>query len=197
MRLDEKADTKWLARTVGTTVVVVAVIYMVLWWLGGALRPMHELRESVECQRNIHQLVRAFNVYADDYESLYPPATGWQLALDPYVQERCRRCPSVAATGTMLLGYDGYAMNEQASVADRGRIEEPQHVPLVFDSNRRQADPADGLDWLPRPGRHVIRHQTNRVYLRGNWIGYADGSARIRLDPEVSDWAGQARRERE
>lgn len=179
MRLDEKADARWTMRVVGMATLVVAVLYLVLAWVGHALRPLQALRDSVECRRNLHIITRAFGLYSDDYEARYPPAAQWQHGLVPYVEEKYRRCPACPSDDPAVWGY---AMNKAASGADRELVERPEQLALSFDSDRIETNAHDDPGNLPRPGRHVIRRRGADTYTRGNWVGYADGSARFTPD---------------
>ncbi len=179
MRLDERASRPWLLRAFAAAGVAVVLGYVVMWMLGRYLGPIRELGESVECRRNMHMLARAFNLYADDYESMYAPASQWETAIAPYVEPRYRRCP---AWKDLQKDTWGYAMNRQVSAKSRDHIDRLEQTPVVFDSDTSQHNAAGSPSELPRPGRHVTRSRAKSGYARGNWIGYADGSARVKLD---------------
>ncbi len=179
MRLSDTADRKWLLRTVGVAVLAVAVVYVTMWAVGRALVPTRELAKSVDCRRNIHMLARASNLYADDYESHYMPTQDWELALEPYVEPRYRRCPSVADRPGDTWGY---GMNRHAAEASRDLIDRLETTPLVFDSRVLKHNAVGELSDLPKPGRHLTRTGKDGTLAQGNWIGYADGSARFELD---------------
>jgi len=179
MRLAERASRDWIVRAVVGAAVVVAVGYLVIYWLGAALKPIRELGISVECRRNVHMLARAMNLYADDYETRYPLRGNWEVAVDPYVHQRYRRCPAVS---DRVPGVWGYAANAAILGAAAGDVDRPEATALVYDTSRLAHNVADRLASLPRPGRHLTRGRDRTDRVRGNWIGYADGSARIRLD---------------
>lgn len=179
MRFDEKADARWFRRVILTAAVLVLFGYGVLWLVGLWLRPYREIDRSVRCRSNVHMISRGFALYSDDYEGRYMPAHQWELAVEPYVEPRYRACPVVEGNAA---GATGYAANKAASGKDSSLIDRPEVFPLLFDSDRLERNAADSPDNLPKPGRHITRSRKEQRYPRGNWIGYADGSARIKLD---------------
>lgn len=152
--------------------------YGVLWMAGRALQPYREWNTSVECRRNIHYLVRGFNMYADDYDGRYMPAERWEDSLEPYAPPKYRRCPSVGpeAAGT------GYAADLARSGAERIKLENEGMASLLYDSAQMVRNASGRLEDLPVPGRHISRRRSERATVRGNWIGYADGSCRLQPD---------------
>jgi hypothetical protein len=183
MRLAARASNDWIVRAVLSAAAVVGMGYLAIYWIGAALKPMRELGVSVECRRNVHMLARAFNLYADDYESRYPPTRVWEIAVGPYVQQRYRRCPALDERAAEAWGY---AANADVCGVAREDVDRPEATALTYDTSRLVHSAADKVESLPKPGRHLTqgRDKTDRV--RGNWVGYADGSARIALDRDTA-----------
>lgn len=178
MRLTETASASWLRRAVATAALVVLVGYGVLWLAARAIRPYQEWSKSVECRRNVHILVRGFNMYADDYDGRYLPAERWEDCVEPYAPPKYRRCPSAAPDAAGA----GYAADLARSGAERIKLDDESMAALLYDSAQSVRNAAGRQQDMPVPGRHITRRRQERASVRGNWIGYADGSCRLKPD---------------
>jgi hypothetical protein len=155
-------------------------MYLFSWLLSGMLGPLRLLGQSVTCQSNIFPVTRAFRLYADDYQDYFPPEEGWMDRVSFYVpQERRFHCPTVSKEGENRYGY---ALNSKMGAVLKGKIENPDQTPLVYDSVNLAESAYDPFASLPRPGRHITRARKDQPSRRGNFVGFAGGNARIRLD---------------
>jgi hypothetical protein len=178
MRLSDVASRRWIVVALARAAAIVGVLYGIMWIIGLWLRPYQELRRSLECRRNVHMLVRGWSLYADDYDGRYMPAERWEPAIDPYVPDRYRRCPSVpdGAQGS------GYGACRTASGAERAKLDDEETTPVVMDSARIGRNVVGDLQDVPVPGRHVARSGQGRAMTRGNWVGYASGRCALQPD---------------
>ncbi|MCC6730703.1 MAG: hypothetical protein IT208_15325 [Chthonomonadales bacterium] len=174
MRVDEAASAGWLWRTVGCAALVVLGLWLLMWLLLSIMGPLRATAQSMRCQGNLHRLARGLAMYADDYGDRYPAASRWMDGVAPYVEEDRTRCPSRPESG----GY-GYAMSTALAGRRKARVLEPEKAPLVYDSTRMGRSAADAFASLPKPGRHRARPARGKPARRGDWVAYADGSARF------------------
>lgn len=180
MRLSDSASDNWIWKAAGCAAVVVGGMYLLSYILAGILGPLRLVGQSVSCQTNIYPVTRAFRLYADDYQDQFPPAEGWMdRTLFYVVDERRFHCPSVSKPGEQKFGY---AMNLKLGGAVRGKLINPDQIPLVYDSTNLARNAYDPFTSFPRPGRHITKPRKDNPSRRGNFVGYAGGNARIRLD---------------
>jgi hypothetical protein len=77
-------------------------------------------------------------------------------------------------------------MNSKTGGVLKGKIDDPDRTPLIYDSTNLAKSAFDPFASLPRPGRHITRARKDQPSRRGNFVGYAGGNARILLDPKPS-----------
>jgi len=182
MRLGEEASSRWMVRAVALAVGAVVAIYGVGLLAAVVFLPYRAVGQSVACQSGLFRQVRAFRMYADDYDDRFPPHPGWMDRILFYLEtERRLHCPTVSRPGEPRYGY---AMNTAASGRERGRIDDPDSTPLVYDSTDLRWSAADAFASLPHPGRHETRARRSAPSKRGNFVGYAGGNARFLPDAE-------------
>jgi len=181
MKLSERASDTWVWKALGCGAVAVGGLYLIGWLMAGTFGPLRALGQSMNCQGNVFRMTRAFRLYADDYEDHFPPAEGWMDKTAFYVvEERRLHCPTVSKPEDNRFGY---AMNSKMSGALQGKLVNPDQIPLLYDSTNTARNAIDLFASLPRPGRHITRARKDTPSRRGNYVGYAGGNARIRLDP--------------
>jgi hypothetical protein len=181
MRLNEHASDSWIWKAVGCAAVAIGGIYLLSYILGGLLTPLKSIGQSVACQSNIYPVTRAFRLYADDYEDRFPPAENWMDRTAFYTgDERRFHCPAVSKPGETRFGY---GMNSKMGGVVRDKLVNPDQIPLIFDSTNLKRSAHDPFLSFPKPGRHITRPRKDNPSRRGNFVGYAGGNARIRLDP--------------
>ncbi|MGC8669108.1 MAG: hypothetical protein ACP5VE_13415 [Chthonomonadales bacterium] len=177
MRLDEAATGSWLRTVAVAALCVVGVLAVVAYLLRGLLVPLRALGQSVVCAGNVFRLTRAFRMYSDDYDERFPPAPGWVDRTLFYTgDDRRYHCPVVSAPGEDRYGY---AMNDSMSARFRSKVNDPDHAPIVYDSESLVRSAHDALTSLPYPGRHFVRAQKRAPLERGNFIGYVAGFAKF------------------
>ncbi len=179
----EPAGRRWIVKTVMSAAVIVLVLSAVAWLTGRAIRPYQAVNESLQCRRNIHMLVRGWNLYADDYDGRYPSATTWETSSEPYVPTKYRRCPALAGD----VRGSGYGAEAASCGRERAKLENEDTTPLVFDCVEVGRNVSAGLSDMPRPGRHVARFGEDRRLRRGNWVGYAGGGSRLVPDAPTDE----------
>jgi hypothetical protein len=180
VRLDENASRAWFWRFSGCCALAVLGAYGFLWLVTGLLLPYRKISESVNCQSNVFRMTRGMRMYADDYDDRFLPAEQWMDRLSFYMEgEHRHHCPTVSRPGQERYGY---AMNRDAAQQEKGRMESPEKTPLVYDSTNLTRSAFDPVTSLPVPGRHRTRARQGSPSRTGNFIGYADGSGRIKLD---------------
>ncbi len=180
MRLEENASRAWFWRFSGCCALAVLGIYGFLWLVTGLLLPYRQISESVNCQSNVFRMTRGMRMYADDYEDRYPRAEQWMDSLSFYMEGNHRyHCPTVGRPGRERYGY---AMNREAAQQEKSRMASPEKTPLVYDSTNLTRSAFDSAASLPVPGRHRTKSRQGTPSRTGNFIGYADGSGRIKLD---------------
>jgi hypothetical protein len=180
MRLNESASSGWLLRAVSCGGCAVAALWGFSLLLASMLGPLRLVGQSQSCASNLKNVTRGFQMYADDYDDVYPPGSRWTPAITAYLDRPDRlRCPAVAKPGEATHGY---AMNSRVEKTSRRKFDDPPRTALVFDSSSLAANARDPLTSLPNPGRHRGRSQPRGPFKPGNNIGYMDGSVRMRFD---------------
>lgn len=171
------ASGQWVRRAMVVVVVVVAAGYVGMWVLGQWVGAAKGQVETASCSSNMHILLRAVRMYADDYEGRFPLGNQWADGTAPYVDVSHRyTCPTVRTTG----GSFGYAMNKAVSGILRDRADAKPDTPMLYDSSTLKPNACDLVQSLPVPGRHITRAHGDNV--RGNVVGRADGGAAFRKD---------------
>jgi len=117
--------------TLVEVLVVIAIITILAAMLLPTLSKAREKARSAQCISNLHQIYLALSIYADDYNELYPRASGtiawdetdpvdgtygWMQQLFPYVKKKevyC--CPSLQN----LTNY-GYFLGTRAAYIETG-----------------------------------------------------------------------------
>ena len=185
MRLSEPASDTWIWKALGCGVVAVGGLYVLGWLMAGMFGPLRLIGQSVTCQSNIHRVTRALLLYSDDYEGRFPSSDKWMDRTAFYVvEERRFHCPAVSRETDNRFGY---AMNAGMSGKVRAKLVNPDQIPLIYDSSNLMRSAFDPFTSFPRPGRHVTRARKDTPDRRGNFVGYAGGNARIRLDPRPTE----------
>ena len=158
--------------------------------LGPLLAQTRLAGENAICQRNLTQLSRALNMYADDWEDRYPPAAAWadliELNLSPEVHDPPGRDAFWCPAGERSPGDAGgdYAFNSILDAYARFEVASESRSPLCFDSDAGAAP--DGSRNITDPlASFVVRHQDPRLPKPGGNIAYVDG--RLRLVPAAPD----------
>jgi prepilin-type processing-associated H-X9-DG protein len=125
-----------------------------------------EKARATSCYRNIRQQGLSLQMYAQDYDEIYPAANAWMDATAPYQGgETTLHCPTVSRAGSETYGY---AYNQRLSRLQLAAIASPQTTPMNYDSSNLARNASDAVSSLPAPGRHS----------KSNNVGYADGHAR-------------------
>jgi hypothetical protein len=182
MRIGENASPGWLfkALTCGGCAIVGFWVLSIL--LAALFTPLRMVAQSATCQSNVFRISRAFRLYADDYDDHLPPCSAWMDRTVFYVaQERYLHCPTVSRPGDNRFGY---AMNGAVGGNDRAKIDRPEETIIVYDSIRLEKSASEPTPIFPHPGRHLTKSRKGSAPKPGNMAGYADGSARIRLDQQ-------------
>jgi hypothetical protein len=189
MRLREEASPDWTKRLLFWTAGIVLVCWLLLTFLGQRMAPLRAYAASQTCQSSVHYLARGMQIYATDYEDRLPLAENWMDSVLIYgAEERHLHCPTVSKP---LEAQFGYAMNSVVSGKEQNKIDAPDKMPLVYDSSDLTRNAHDERSSLPVPARHETPPMKARTpdqqdlpARKGNWIGYADGSGRIKLSEE-------------
>jgi len=113
------------------------------------------------CQSNLKQLGLAAMMYIQDSEEKFPPCSGWQEALLPYVRNaELYKCP---ASPDLEFGY---AMNAELNEIHLALLDDPSRTPLFFDSSIGQTNASGVKESLCNPPRHLGRN--NIVFADGH-----------------------------
>jgi hypothetical protein len=180
MRLNDAATPGWTWRALGCGAAAVVVLYLAGVMIAGLLAPLRGVRNSVVCQSNVFRLTRACRMYAEDYDDRLPPAERWMDGTFFYItEERYLHCPEVSKPGENIFGY---SLNAAVAGKVRGKIETPEQIPMIFDSNLLFRSASGTISSMPNPGRHRTKPSRGSPSKPGNYVGYGDGSARIVLD---------------
>ena len=111
------------------------IIFIVL--LVGALLffmmliPQHSPSPQKTCQSNQKQIATAFMLYAQEHEGKFPPAAGWDTAID--VKGKILNCPANKESEW------SYAYNKNLVDVNIDKIEDAGHLPLTADSTESKA----------------------------------------------------------
>ena len=180
MRLNESASSNWLLRAVSCGGLIVLTLWGFSLLMASMMGPLRLVGVSQSCAANLKNVTRGFQMYADDFDDVYPPGKQWTSAVSPYLDKPDRlHCPAVWKVGE--VGY-GYAMNSGLENKPRSKVADARLTALVFDSADMGANAHDPVMSLPKPGRHRGRPQKQGPFRAGNNIGYMDGSVRMRFD---------------
>lgn len=183
MRLNESASGNWLLRALSFGGLVVVALWGFSLLLASMLGPLRAVGQTQSCAANLKNVTRAFQMYADDYEDVYPPGAKWTPGIAPYLDRPDRiHCPAVSKPGETNYGF---AMNNRLENKPRMKVANPPRMELVFDSTVLAANVHDPVASLPKPGRHRGRPQARGPFKAGNNIGYMDGSVRMRFDGQA------------
>ncbi len=114
------------------------------------------------CLSNVNNISLALQMYVDDNDDRFPPASDWSDRLSEYVRNRdVYRCDK--ADGLEC----GFAYNAFLSGASLADIADPSQVVVIFESERGW-NAAGGPELLPDEPRH----------LGGDNYGFADASGK-------------------
>jgi hypothetical protein len=183
MRLNESASSSWLLRALSCGGLVVVVLWGLSLLIASMLGPLRLVGVSQSCASNLKNVTRGFQMYADDFDDVYPPGKQWTATVSPYLDKPDRlHCPAVWKPGEPGFGY---AMNSTLEYKPRSKVGDPPRTALLFDSSEISANAHDAVVSLPKPGRHRGRPQKHGPFKAGNNIGYMDGSVRMRFDGAV------------
>lgn len=147
------------------------VLFFVI--VGAILFPVFvQTREKTRlsgCMRNVQNLSRAMQLYAQDNDEHFPLGSEWMDRITKYQpDDKFYHCPSAAGVKTVRFGY---AFNSTLSEQSLEKVKNPRQVPMIYDSSNLSRNATDPVTSLPDPPRHYSR--------KGNVIGYVDGHARF------------------
>lgn len=120
--------------------------------------------DKSECQSQLRQLARAFQMYAAASDDALPDPDRWLDLIRPHLPTQVKvHCPADPEEGV------SYAMNRNLAGKRRPEIAQQNSTPLLFESALHGRNPADtGESWV-----HPPRHPG------GNYVLYVDGSVRL------------------
>ncbi|HSV73720.1 MAG TPA: hypothetical protein VLH79_08175 [Chthonomonadales bacterium] len=117
------------------------------------------------CSGNVKRINLAVLLYAQDHGERYPPATGWDNLVEPYLigprDETVWRCP-VARSAL------GYAMNSAVALAPWARFTEMHRTVSILESDTDRRYATGDARALPALPRHA----------GADVVGFADGHVR-------------------
>lgn len=117
---------------------------------------------AANCESNLRELSRAFEMYCADWNGHYPDTAQWTDALYPYMKtENILKCPEAAF-------MHSYAVNSKLAFTDAAAIGSPATKPQVYDSDTGLKNANDACTSLPSPGRHEEGH------IGGNNVAFCD-----------------------
>jgi len=120
--------------------------------------------DKSECQSQLRQLARAFQMYAAASDDALPDPDRWLDLIRPHLPTQAKaHCPADQEEGV------SYAMNRNLAGKRRREIAQQNSTPLLFESALHGRNPAGtGESWV-----HPPRHPG------GNYVLYVDGSVRL------------------
>lgn len=155
----------WIVWSIGLGFILV-IADLLFWPVDGG----KESARSASCLSNIKRLAVNNQLYASDHDGRFPHRDTWMDATAPYVNNpMAYRCPEFLRK-EMNTDVYGYAFNGALSCAIEP--EQPETVPLVFDSMHLARNASGTPESVPKPGRHSIGDSHR------NSMGYADGHAK-------------------
>lgn len=160
----------WLGWVVGA-LVLAALMYGI--YLVNLLR---RDSGSSSCLSNVQSAARGALAYSADWDDRLPPAHRW---MDVFETSESFRCTAVAEDAKVGQAY-GLAFNERLGSKVVADFQDPNRLPLIFDSTLNERNAASGLETLPTPGRHYRDEPANA-------IGFLDGHAALVPDSKRSE----------
>ena len=149
------------SREIGFTLIELLVVIAIIALLAAILFPTfavaHESARRITCQSNLRQIGLALQMYATDYDEIYPPDNlgisikgktldGWASLIQPYAKSTAiLQCPSEETKPNPIptaTGYTDYAINKYALSLNLTKFDSPANTILCLDCTR-----ADSTSW--------------------------------------------------
>jgi prepilin-type processing-associated H-X9-DG protein len=126
------------------------------------------------CLSNVKQMQLGIQMYAVDYDQMFPPADTWmnRIAAHSNIKEPTFHCPELSQYDTSAYGY-AFDIRLGSKFVEMSM---PETVIVLYDSSKRDRNATDPLASLPTVGRHQGK----------NAIGYLDGHVKLSSSPNGS-----------